>query len=123
MYLTHLASITCMVDYSPGANASAFVKFAIVLAVTTIRHRSNISSLLRATAIGELLNGRDIRGSLPKCESPSTVHVRAHDLRYQSCCDTNLEHLRATSQKAQSGPDVPAGAVAAVPPADAIGRC
>jgi hypothetical protein len=45
MCLTHLAPITSIAGLLAGSDASAFAKFAIVLGVTTIRHRSHISSL------------------------------------------------------------------------------
>jgi ligand-binding sensor domain-containing protein len=77
MYLTHLATITWMAGLLARSDASAFVKFAIVLGVTRIVTALTYHFFVRATAIGELLNGRRYPRSLPRFEPPPTVRVRA----------------------------------------------
>jgi len=73
MCLTHLAPITWMAGLLARSDASAFVKFAIVLGVTTIVTALTYHFFVRATAVGELLNGRRYPRSLPRLEPPPTV--------------------------------------------------
>ena len=65
MYLTHLAPITWMAGLLARSDACAFVKFAIGLGVTRIVTALTYHFFVRATAIGELLNGRRHPRSLP----------------------------------------------------------